>query len=264
MLFALLSSLAAAQETLDKNSINNPNCIRPPVGTYRGSCAAQVPQTIEKSPHELNKWITCLQIARGWGSGGSGDAYFVGELIPVWEEEMNEYILMLDKRLTPADRSLMSKEQINWEKARKETLEGTNSKPRRSGSLYQVYAVIGLLDIPYNRALDLGCRLERLDECNYGEGQSKMTSCGIEDFESSDRELNSVYKELMALTPESKRKSLLTEQRAWLKKRDPACKKKADDGAEGGTLWPMLFQNCRSVYTQARTDVLKLLKQRLD
>ena len=79
----------------------------------------------------------------------------------------------------------------------------------------------------------------------------------MRDFENIDRELNVIYKQLKGSMPESKQKTLQNEQRAWLKKRDPMCRKKASDEAEGGSMWPMLYQSCRATSTQARIKQLK-------
>ncbi len=99
-------------------------------------------------------------------------------------------------------------------------------------------------------------------ECDYGGNQSQMSACAVGDFETADRELNVIYKELMGSMPESKQKALQNEQRAWLKARDPKCEVEANDGAEeGGSMWPMLYQSCRANATQARIKILKQWKK---
>lgn len=95
------------------------------------------------------------------------------------------------------------------------------------------------------------------DECDYAGNQSQMDACAVRDFEIADRELNVIYKELMGSLPESKQKALQNEQRAWLKERDPKCRTEANDEAEGGSMWPMLYQSCRATTTQARIKALK-------
>jgi len=99
------------------------------------------------------------------------------------------------------------------------------------------------------------------DECDYAGNQSQMNACAVRDFETADRELNIIYKELMDSMPKSKQKALQNEQRAWLKTRDPKCKVEANDEAEGGSMWPMLYQSCRANATQARIKILKQWKK---
>ena len=95
------------------------------------------------------------------------------------------------------------------------------------------------------------------DECAYTGNQSQMNACAVRDFENADRELNVIYKQLISSMPESKQNTLQSEQRAWLKGRDPMCQKDANDEAEGGSMWPMLYQSCRATSTQARIKQLK-------
>jgi len=85
-----------------------------------------------------------------------------------------------------------------------------------------------------------------------------MNTCAIRDFNTADAELKRVYKKLVvSLKPVSK-KSLREEQRAWLKMRDPKCKMEANSEAEGGSMWPMVYNSCREKLTKAR--VLQLRK----
>lgn len=99
------------------------------------------------------------------------------------------------------------------------------------------------------------------DECDYSGTQTQMNICAMQDFETADAELNRVYKGLKhSLTPQ-KQADLLKEQRAWLKERDPNCKKEANEEAEGGSMWPLLFESCRATSTKARIEQLKQWKK---
>lgn len=96
------------------------------------------------------------------------------------------------------------------------------------------------------------------EECNYEGTQAQMNACAIRDFNTADAELNLVYKKLIrSLTPEDGSK-IREEQRAWLKQRDPLCKKEADGDAEGGSMWPVLYNSCREQLTKVR--ILQLQK----
>lgn len=84
-----------------------------------------------------------------------------------------------------------------------------------------------------------------------------MNACAERDFETADREPNFTYKQLMSSIPATKKKELLKEQRAWLKTRDPKCREEANDEAEGGSMWAILYQSCRATATQSRIKILK-------
>jgi len=88
-----------------------------------------------------------------------------------------------------------------------------------------------------------------------------MNACAKRDYEAADKELNCVYGQLMRTLTPTKQKKLQKEQRAWLKERDPKCRKEANDEAEGGSMWPMLFDSCRETSTKARIKQLKQLKK---
>ena len=97
---------------------------------------------------------------------------------------------------------------------------------------------------------------EESPECNYEGTQQQMNACARRDFEKADRELNHLYKQLMATLKPSNQEKLRVEQRAWLKERDPKCRAVADDEAKGGSMWPMLFQICLAGATQIRIQEL--------
>ncbi|KJV06655.1 hypothetical protein VZ94_09850 [Methylocucumis oryzae] len=98
-------------------------------------------------------------------------------------------------------------------------------------------------------------------ECNYSGTQSQMNVCAEREFLTSDLELNQIYNELISCLIEKKFKTLLTEQRTWLRARDSKCKKLANNEAKGGSMWPMLFNSCRATSTKARIEQLKKWKK---
>ncbi|GAB6140391.1 hypothetical protein JCM14076_11200 [Methylosoma difficile] len=99
------------------------------------------------------------------------------------------------------------------------------------------------------------------DACDYSGTQTQMNICAMQDFETEDAELNRVYKGLKHSLTRQKQGVLLEEQRAWLKERDPNCKKEANEEAEGGSMWPLLFESCRATSTKARIEQLKQWKK---
>ena len=98
------------------------------------------------------------------------------------------------------------------------------------------------------------------EQCNSEGTQAQMNVCAFRDFKVTDQELNRVYKKLMdSLIPE-RQKKLREEQRAWLKERDPKCQKDANDVAEGGSMWPMIFNGCLEELTKIRIEQLRQWK----
>lgn len=92
-------------------------------------------------------------------------------------------------------------------------------------------------------------------QCNYSGNQQEMNACAVRDFKTADRSLNDKYKKIMlSLTPE-KQQLLRRQQRAWLKQRDPKCKKEARL-SEGGSIWPLEFFGCLDSITKQRTKAL--------
>jgi uncharacterized protein YecT (DUF1311 family) len=94
-------------------------------------------------------------------------------------------------------------------------------------------------------------------DCDYAGTQTQMNACAKRDYEISDKELNRVYGQLMRNQTPPKKKTLQKEQRAWLKERDPKCRIEADNEAEGGSMWPMVFDSCRETSTKTRIKQLK-------
>lgn len=93
-------------------------------------------------------------------------------------------------------------------------------------------------------------------KCNPEGKQSQLNACAENDFNNADRELNRVYQELISKLTSQKQASLRQEQRTWLKERAPNCRKEANAEAEGGSMWPMIFNFCRASATKERVQVL--------
>lgn len=97
-------------------------------------------------------------------------------------------------------------------------------------------------------------------QCGYAENmtQSELTECAIRDYEVADKELNLVYREVMSALPAEGRSRLREEQREWVRMRDPACKRDNEDEV-GGSMWPMLFNQCLAGTTKARVLFLRAM-----
>ena len=82
-----------------------------------------------------------------------------------------------------------------------------------------------------------------------------MTFCAGVEFEKSDAKLNQVYSQVFSDLSTSHRNALKKAQRAWIKYRDLACHSYGLL-AEGGTMQPMLVNNCLTQVTNQRIKLL--------
>jgi len=99
------------------------------------------------------------------------------------------------------------------------------------------------------------------DDCNPDGNQQQLNACAARDFRTADAALNIRYGEVMKTLSPQMRVALRTEQRAWLKGRDPACKR-ASKANEGGSIWPLVFNSCLEKSTLKRTAELDRWKDR--
>ena len=97
--------------------------------------------------------------------------------------------------------------------------------------------------------------------CRSDGNQQDMNECAMRDFRAADAILNITYGEVMQSLPQQQRTALRTEQRAWLKARDPACKRAARAN-EGGSIWPLVFYSCLERSTRERTGEIERWKDR--
>lgn len=97
--------------------------------------------------------------------------------------------------------------------------------------------------------------------CNPAGNRQEMNACAADEYKRADDRLNQTYRELRKGLPSAQRERLLTEQRVWLRKRDPLCKAQARP-AEGGSIWALQYTACLTAATQRRTEELKHWKPR--
>jgi uncharacterized protein YecT (DUF1311 family) len=77
-----------------------------------------------------------------------------------------------------------------------------------------------------------------------------------------DKNLNDVYKQVMAVLTQSKKTALKHEQRNWIKLRDSICSKEGI-GLEGGTMYTQVINNCLIEKTNERIKELnEILKSK--
>ena len=105
-------------------------------------------------------------------------------------------------------------------------------------------------------------------DCEDPQSQAEMTGCAGLEREAADAELNEVWGQAVTLAQDQDRlapedgrpgyeETLRETQRAWIKFRDLACQY-SGYAARGGTMEPMLINQCLSRLTKARTEDLRL------
>lgn len=88
------------------------------------------------------------------------------------------------------------------------------------------------------------------------QSQSEMNAQAARDAAIADRELNKVYKEVLATLDDEGAKLLKASQRAWIAFRDAEAASAADE-ARGGSMAPLLFSGTVGRLTEQRTQMLK-------
>lgn len=92
-------------------------------------------------------------------------------------------------------------------------------------------------------------------QCKPDGVQQEMNACAVRDYRAADAKLNVRYVAVMQSLSADQRVALRTEQREWLKRRDPRCKAEAK-GSEGGSIWPLEFYGCLEKSTTDRTRAI--------
>jgi len=114
-------------------------------------------------------------------------------------------------------------------------------------------------------AASLARAQEQID-CDNAMTQSELTQCAYQDWQTTDAELNTIYKAAMdkmqgmdADLPDELKgaaDTLRDAQRAWIPYRDKACESYGFL-ARGGTMEPMLAYGCRADLTRSRIEELQ-------
>jgi uncharacterized protein YecT (DUF1311 family) len=94
-------------------------------------------------------------------------------------------------------------------------------------------------------------------KCNESGTQQEMNACAELNFKAADRELNEVYANLKASLTSPQQAVLVLDERKWLESLDAQCRKSANDEAEGGSMWPMVFWQCKADTTKVRITALR-------
>ncbi|MBF2017182.1 MAG: DUF1311 domain-containing protein [Rivularia sp. T60_A2020_040] len=92
--------------------------------------------------------------------------------------------------------------------------------------------------------------------CNNPQTTLEMRVCAGKSYETADKKLNQVYRQLKPKLNAKQQKRLVDAQTAWIQFRDKSCAYEAGE-AEGGTLEPVLKLSCLTDVTQQRVKDLE-------
>lgn len=95
-------------------------------------------------------------------------------------------------------------------------------------------------------------------ECNDSSNQMELNQCAAKAFEAADRELNANFRDIQRrLGKDADTRRLLVEaQRAWILFRDAECTFQTS-GAAQGSIFPLVFADCKTALTNDRTRQLR-------
>jgi len=86
--------------------------------------------------------------------------------------------------------------------------------------------------------------------------QAAMNACASEIAKKSDAELNALYKQVEQRLEGEKKARLVAAQRSWIAFRNAECKFMTS-GADGGSIYPMVSNQCFDGLTKKRIEDLK-------
>jgi len=86
--------------------------------------------------------------------------------------------------------------------------------------------------------------------------KGEMDAKSMADFQESNKKLNTVYWSIERSLDSKSKKELRDSQRAWLRYRDAEAKFEANVFAQGGTVAPVIYNECRASVSDARVKEL--------
>lgn len=75
-------------------------------------------------------------------------------------------------------------------------------------------------------------------------------------YERADRELNLVWQQVISQLSGDEKEQLIDQELAWIEERDITCRGEASM-YRGGTIYPTVFNDCRTRVTRERTEFLR-------
>lgn len=92
---------------------------------------------------------------------------------------------------------------------------------------------------------------------SFAQTQMEMNEQAADNYKKIDLQLNKVYKQLLSLTKDQKKKDLLIKaQRAWVSYKEAHCKYD-ESFYEGGSMQPLVYYTCLQEVTEERIKQLK-------
>ncbi|MBL5884116.1 lysozyme inhibitor LprI family protein [Lelliottia aquatilis] len=98
------------------------------------------------------------------------------------------------------------------------------------------------------------------DECASASTQTDLNTCTAQQYQSADKKLNQTYQAAMKRAAAPQKELLKKAQQAWIALRDADCAF-AGSGSEGGSVQPMIINQCMTEKTAEREAYLASLMQ---
>lgn len=98
------------------------------------------------------------------------------------------------------------------------------------------------------------------DECSTASTQAEMNSCSAQQYQAADKMLNQTYQAAFKRAPAPQQALLKKAQQAWITLRDADCAF-IGSGTEGGSVQPMIVNQCLAEKTREREAFLASLMQ---
>ncbi|MBM4174456.1 MAG: DUF1311 domain-containing protein [Ignavibacteria bacterium] len=92
----------------------------------------------------------------------------------------------------------------------------------------------------------------------HAQTQLEINADAYDAYMKADKELNLVYKQVMSALNEQEKASLKSAQKKWISRKESTCKKEANE-YEGGSMAPMILNNCLEEKTIQRTKELRAM-----
>ncbi len=98
------------------------------------------------------------------------------------------------------------------------------------------------------------------DECANASTQTELNTCTAQQYQAADKKLNQTYQAAYKRAEGPQRELLKKAQQAWITLRDADCAF-IGSGTEGGSVQPMIINQCLAEKTSEREAMLSTLMQ---
>ncbi|MBZ0057654.1 MULTISPECIES: lysozyme inhibitor LprI family protein [unclassified Leclercia] len=102
--------------------------------------------------------------------------------------------------------------------------------------------------------------IAQADECANASTQTEMNTCTAQQYQAADKTLNQTYQSAIKRAEAPQRELLKKAQQAWIALRDADCAF-IGSGTEGGSIQPMIVNQCLADKTNEREAYLATLMQ---